>query len=193
MAAVIHTPVRAPALYFTELVSSPASPTPAFRLPSPPVWDDRQPSIWAAERRARKAYVSTLESLVTGTVGSEQAAKLQRLAREVRSLTARTSLEHLLRVLEFVGRFGQPVLVSPPEPLTRVVATVPLPPQGVGTDGLRRRYGWAIEWLQGRRFLAARGLELEWRVQVDRPGGPDLAAGAARLARRAPRGLRRAG
>ena len=174
MAATHKSPPRAPALYFSAPASSPTSI--AFRLPCPPVWDDRQPSVWPAERRAREAYVATLEALATGTVPPEQAVKIQRLASEVRSVSARLTLEHLLRVLGFVRNHGRAVLPPPEAPLTSVVATVPLPPQGAGEEGLRRRYAWALEWLQTRRYLATRNLSIEWRVDVaasspEREGG----------------------
>jgi hypothetical protein len=176
--AASHTSSRAPALYFAAPTASLSSQAPVtFRIPCPPAWDDRQPSVWAAERRARKAYLAALEALVTGSVAGEQADKLQRLAREIRSSSARASLEHLGRVMSFVRRHGRPVLASPAEPLTTVIATVPLPPQGAGEEGLRRRYAWAIEWLQSRRFLARRGLEIRWQVEV--PAAPVARRAAA--------------
>lgn len=177
MAAASQSSTRAPALYFSAPPSS-SSPSFSFRLPCPPAWDDRQPSVWAAERRARKAYIAVLEAMATGTVPGEQSRKVQRLATEVRSASARLGLEHLLRVLGFVRRHGQPVLPPPPAPLSTVIATVPLPPQGAGEEGLRRRYAWALEWLQTRRYLASRNLSIEWRV--------DVAATAAREPRRDP-------
>ena len=116
--------------------------------------------------------------MATGIVPGEQSRKVQRLAAEVRSVSARAALEHLLRVLGFVRRHGRPVLPPPPAPLDTIIATVPLPPQGAGEEGLRRRYAWALEWLQSRRYLASRGLTIEWRVEVPPP--------AAREARRDP-------
>ena len=150
--------------------------------------------MWAAERRARKAYVAALEALATGTVPAEQARKIQRLATEVRSASARVALEHLLRVLGFVRKHGRPVLPPPDEPLSTVIATVPLPPQGAGEEGLRRRYAWALEWLQTRRYLATRGLAIEWRVDVAATStGRDGGGAAGSGPRAGARGARRKG
>ena len=193
MAPTSKSPPRAPALYFSTPASS---PTPvAFRLPCPPAWDDRRPNVWAAERRARKAYVAALEALATGTVPAEQAVKIQRLAGEVRSVSARLGLEHLLRVLGFVRRHGSAVLPPPEAPLTTVIATVPLPPQGAGEEGLRRRYAWALEWLQTRRYLATRNLSIEWRVDVaaSTPGRERGPSSTGSVQRGAARGARRDG
>lgn len=190
MAADSKSPPRAPALYFSTPETSPTSI--AFRLPCPPAWDDRQPSVRAAERRARKAYVTALEALATGTVPAEQALKIQRLASEVRSTSARVALEHLLRVLGFVRKHGAAVLPAPDAPLTAVIATVPLPPNGAGEDGLRRRYAWALEWLQARRYLATRNLSIEWRVDVAASSaGRERARTAGSLPERDARGARR--
>src|SRR5690606_12666609 len=62
-------PMRAPALYVSGFVDRETDGAVVpfnFRLPCPPSWDDRLPGAWAAERRARRAYFATLDSLRTG-------------------------------------------------------------------------------------------------------------------------------
>jgi hypothetical protein len=194
--AVVATPpsapTRAPALYFVGVLPPAAGGTPfSFRLPCPPVWDDRAPSAWAAERRARRAYFATLDALRTGRVDEEEDRKARRLLGDLRSATARGAVTHFLRVFDMVRRGGGEAIVpTPPAPLPELVVTAP--PVGImAPEALAARYRWAFEWLDARRFVVGRGLRVEWQVRRITPQGivvvpadPAVAAVAgARLAR----------
>ncbi|MDF1502900.1 hypothetical protein [Roseisolibacter sp. H3M3-2] len=156
-------PPRAPALYVTGSPAAGAPPL-SFRLPVPPSWDDRPPTARAAERRARKAYFAALDALYRGEVNEDAAGKLRRLVEDVRSLTARGALEHLLDVLGFVRRTAPagPVLAAPTTPCERVAVGVP--PRHWTTDRARlaERYAWPMEWLRMHRFVAGKALVIDW-------------------------------
>lgn len=156
-------PSRAPALYVTGSPGAGESPI-AFRLPCPPAWDDRPPVVRAAERRARKAYFAALDALYRGQVNEDAAGKLRRLVTDVRSLSARAALEHLLRVFNFVRRGGAsgPVLVAPPAPCERVAIGVPGAQWTTERERLAERYAWPLEWLRMHRFLAGKSLVVDW-------------------------------
>lgn len=143
----------------------------AFRLPCPPAWDDRLPGAWAAERRARRAYFATLDALRTGAVDPVETAKIERLLGDLRSHTARATVSHFQRVLQFVERLGSSAVVPPPaEPMTAVViGAPPLPAASTRPANLATRYRWALEWLSTRRFVASKGLRVEWRVRRATP------------------------
>jgi hypothetical protein len=132
-----------------------------MRLPCPPAWDDRPPSARAAERRARKAYFAALDALYQGEVREDAVGKLQQLVGDVRSRTARTALEHLLRVFGFVRRDG-PVLVAPAAPWERVTIGVPADVWTTDRAKLVDRYAWPLEWLRMRRFVAGKSLMIDW-------------------------------
>lgn len=165
-------PARAPALYVSGFVDreSDGVVVPfAFRLPCPPSWDDRLPGAWAAERRARRAYFATLDALRTGIVDPVETAKMERLIGDLRSQTARATVRHFQRVVEFVERLGgrRAVVPEPPEPMAAVVITAPpVPASGArASDTPSSRYKWALEWLSTRRFVVPKGLRVEWRVR----------------------------
>ncbi|MHB1224130.1 MAG: hypothetical protein ACYC2G_08835 [Gemmatimonadaceae bacterium] len=143
----------------------------AFRLPCPPTWDDRLPGAWAAERRARRAYFATLDALRTGAVNAVETAKIERLLADLRSRTAQTTMRHFQRVIDFVGRPGGGAVVpAPAEPMTAVVIDAPpLPVASTRPVDLATRYRWALEWLSTRRFVASKGLRVEWRVRRPTP------------------------
>lgn len=174
---------RAPALYVSGLVQGEpggAMEPFAFRLPCPPAWDDRQPGAWAAERRARRAYFATLDALRTGRPDPVEAAKIERLLGDLRSQTARASIRHFQRVLEFVGRTGSGTVLPPPaEPMTTVVITAPPGPAGGNRPAeMAERYRWALEWLSTRRYVVPKGLKVEWRAsRAAPPAGVNAAAG----------------
>ncbi len=167
------TTIRAPALYVSGFVDREADGATvpfAFRLPCPPAWDDRLPGAWAAERRARRAYFATLDALRTGAVDPVETAKIERLIGDLRSHTARTALLHFQRVLEFVGRLGRSAVPAPTEPMTAVViGAPPVPAASTRPVDLATRYRWALEWLSTRRFVASKGLRVEWRVRRATP------------------------
>jgi hypothetical protein len=120
----------------------------------------------AAERRVRKAYFATLDTLRTGVVEPDRLAKLGRLVAEVRSATTRGGLEHLRAVQRFVRRAaaGWPVIVPPEVPFDRVVVTAPFDPAGpLDGQALERRYEWALDWLRMHRWVAGREVAIEWR------------------------------
>jgi hypothetical protein len=143
----------------------------AFRLPCPPAWDDRLPGAWAAERRARRAYFATLDALRTGAVDPVETAKIERLLADLRSNTARAAVRHFQRVLDFVERLGsREVLPVPAEPMKAVViGAPPVPATSTRPADLATRYRWALEWLSTRRFVASKGLRVEWRVRRSTP------------------------
>ncbi len=174
-------PTRAPALYvsgFVDRETDGAVVPFSFRLPCPPAWDDRLPGAWAAERRARRAYFATLDSLRTGAVNPLETAKMERLIGDLRSQTARASLSHFQRVIRFVERWGAGAVVpSPPEPMAAVVITAPPNPSGSSRPPeLASRHQWALDWLSTRRFVVTKGLRVEWRVRRATPpaGIPSL-------------------
>ena len=164
-------PLRAPALYVTGSPGAGGAPI-SFRLPCPPAWDDRPPAVRAAERRARKAYFAALDALSRGEVNEDAAGKLRRLVTDVRSLSARGALEHLLRVFGFVRREAAegPVLVAPAEPCARVA--IGIPAAQWSTDGARLadRYAWPLEWLRMHRFVVGKALVVDWYPLPDLPG-----------------------
>ena len=169
-------PTRAPALYIAAFVEEGDGTVVPFhfRLPCPPLWDDRQPGAWAAERRARRAYFAALDALRTGAVDAEEEAKAERLRRDLRSQTALTAVGHFHRVFELVHRRdGTPVVPTPPAPLRAAVITVPPGPGSIRPSELEARYRWTLDWLQARRFFVGKGLILDWRIRrvAARPGG----------------------
>jgi hypothetical protein len=190
---------RGPALYVLGWESatgaaplgSPAGSPVAFRLPCPPTLD--QPlGVAAGERRVRKAYFATLDALRTGHVDPDAEGKLARLTREVRSLGARRELQRLQRVQRFVREqaAGWPVIAAPRAPLARVVATVPagraapradepLIDQPLVDERFAHRYAWALDWLRMHRWVAGRGLTLEWRRADEAPAALAPRAGLA--------------
>lgn len=177
---------RAPALYVSGFVDrEPDGATVPFnfRLPCPPAWDDRLPGAWAAERRARRAYFATLDALRTGAVDPVESAKIERLLADLRSKTARATVRHFQRVLDFVERLGNSAVVpAPREPMTAVVIGAPSgSANGVRPVELAERYGWALEWLSTRRFVVSKGLRVEWRLRRATPpaGMNALADGAS--------------
>jgi hypothetical protein len=158
----------------------------AFRVPCPPAWDDRPPVVRAAERRARKAYFAALDALYRGEVNEDAAGKLRRLVTDVRSLTARAALEHLLKVFGFVRRGAGPVLVAPPVPCERVAIGVPGAQWNPDRERLAERYDWPIEWLRMHRFVAGKTLVIDW-YPLPTPSGvvsPVRPIGAPRARRR---------
>ncbi|HEY0971577.1 MAG TPA: hypothetical protein VGE02_11475 [Gemmatimonadales bacterium] len=169
------TPTRAPALYVSgtlEHGEDGASLPVAFRLPCPPVWDDRRPAAWAAERRARRAYFATLDALRTGSIDPTEEAKIGRLIEDLRSQSASKTIRHFQRVLEHVRDLaGSPTLPNPPCPMKRVVITVPAPSSSRPrrASDVAARYRWALEWLEARRYVAAgKELRLEWRFAPEK-------------------------
>ena len=136
-----------------------------FRLPCPPVWEDRRPAAWAAERRARRAYFTALDALRTGAVDEAEAAKLERLYEEVRSETARATLRHFRRILATVRSAGQPILPTPDAPLTTLTITAPPSNGNMAPAALADRYRWAMDWMCARRYIVAKELRLEWQVR----------------------------
>ena len=172
-----HSPrsMRAPALYFAGTSASGDSPTRRFRLPCPPTWDDRRPTVWAAHRRARKAYFAVLTALRTGRVAPDDIARIDGLLSETRSKSAASGLRHLRRVLQLVhARDGEPLLLPPPAPLSSVTVTAPIPPRLAHDPSvpiekrLELRYEWALEWLRTNRFIVGKGLEIWWRTVAPR-------------------------
>ncbi|WP_284348631.1 hypothetical protein [Roseisolibacter agri] len=160
-----HTgrPLRSPALYVAGGSTSDGQDPLFLRLPSPPSWDDRPPSARAAERRARKAYFAALDALYQGQVSDEAVDKLQRLVADVRSTSARSALEHLLRVFGFVRREESgPVLVPPAAPCARITIGVPAEEWDADRARLAERYAWPLEWLRMRRFVAGKALVIDW-------------------------------
>jgi hypothetical protein len=161
-------PTRAPALY-VHAWDSPDLPAPvAFRLPCPPTLSQSL-GVPAAERRVRKAYFATLDALRTGRVDPEAEARLARLTRDVRPLDARRELQQLQRVRQFVrtSAAGWPVIPAPRAPLVRLTLTVPPDDAAAWSEPvLTDRYAWALAWMRMHRWVAGRGLVLEWR----RPG-----------------------
>ena len=157
---------RAPALYIVGRASARPDVISTFRIPCPPSVDEEPVGALAAERRVRKAYYATLDTLRTGVVAPDRLAKLGRLVTEVRSTTTRAGLEHLWVVQRFVRRAacGWPVIEPPEVPFDRVVVTAPFDPASPpeGTE-LARRYEWALDWLRMHRWLAGRGVAIEWR------------------------------
>lgn len=160
-------PTRAPALYCAGYTGQPSPEAPPFlfRLPCPPVWEDRRPSAWAAERRGRRAYFIALDALRTGEVDEAEAAKVDRLWGDLRSDSARSSLAHFRRILMMVRTAGRPILPTPPEPLAALTITVPPTTGSMAPAALAERYRWATDWLCARRFIVARELRLEWQVR----------------------------
>lgn len=183
--------VRAPAVYVSGRAAADPASTMAIRLPSPPRWDDRRPSAWAAERRARKAYFAALDALATGLVVAEDVAKLDRLILDVRSATARTALGQLRRVFEYAQRTtgddDPAILPAAAGPCDRIVVALPVGERDERPEVLAERYAWTLEWLRTRRFVVGgKGLAIEWRVaraagrEVPPPGGMSCApAGSA--------------
>ena len=167
MAAPAHAPARAPALYFVGSFHGPSGEEPfRFRLPCPPLWHDRAPAAWAAERRARRAYFATLDALRTGRVDEAEMAKSQRLLADLRSTSARAAVNHFLRILEAVRRSeGEPVIPTPSAPMADLVVTAPAITGTEETEGLEERYRWALEWLDARRYVVGRGLTVHWQVR----------------------------
>jgi hypothetical protein len=157
---------RAPALYIVGRATARPDVVSTFRLPCPPPVDDGPVGALAAERRVRKAYYATLDTLRTGVVAPDRLAKLGRLAAEVRSATTRAGLEHLRVVQRFVQRAasGWPVIEPPAVPFDRVVVTAPFDPASPpDRSELERRYEWALDWLRMHRWLAGREVAIEWR------------------------------
>jgi hypothetical protein len=155
-----------------------AQPVPVrFRLPCPPAWDDARTGAWAAERRARRAYLAALDALHTGRLGPDQVPRLVALLRDLRSTTARPPLEHLVRVLGRVRRCrpGERLVRRPPQPLTRITVTVPVPPAADAPwddAALVQRYRWTLGWLRDRGFVVARDLVIEWHLAGTWPTSP---------------------
>jgi hypothetical protein len=160
-------PARAPALYFVgTLPDADGGRSFNFRLPCPPTWHDRAPSAWAADRRARRAYFATLDALRSGRVDEEEVAKSQRLLADIRSMSARAALTHFLRIMDTVREGdGVPVIPTPPAPLSELVVTAPAMGGTPDPTELARRYRWALEWLEARRYVVGRGLQLQWLVR----------------------------
>jgi hypothetical protein len=138
--------------------------------------------VRAAERRARKAYFAALDALYRGEVNEDAAGKLRRLVTDVRSLTARSALEHLLRVFGFVRREAVAVLVAPPVPCERVAIGVPGAQWTPDRERLPERYAWPIEWLRMHRFVAGKALVVDWYPlpEASRAVSPIRAVGAPR-------------
>jgi hypothetical protein len=156
-------PLRSPALYVAGGATALDLDQLFVRLPCPPAWDDRPPSVRAAERRARKAYFAALDALYQGQVNEDAVEKLQRLVSDVRSTTARRALEHLLRVFGFVRRGAErPVLVAPSAPCARITVGVPGDAWDPDRSRLAERYAWPLEWLRMRRFVAGKALVIDW-------------------------------
>lgn len=155
---------RAPALYVLGWESSGRTTPVAFRLPCPPALDGAFGAA-AAERRVRKAYFATLDALRTGRVDDAAEARLARLTREVRSPAARRALQPLLRAQRFVrtAAAGWPVIAAPRTSLARLAVTVPPGDTMLPDAVLAGRYGWALDWMRMHRWVAGRGLVLEWR------------------------------
>jgi len=169
--STVADPTRAPALYCEGYVGLDSSAEPfLFRLPVPPAWEDRRPTAWAAERRARRAYFTALDALRTGSVDAVESAKVDRLHEEVRSETARATLRHFRRILATVRTAGQPILPTPPAPLTTLVITAPPSNGSMAPEALAERYRWALDWMSARRYIVAKDLHLEWQVRsLSRP------------------------
>ena len=190
------SPARAPALYFVGTVEDADDREPfTFRLPCPPVWHDRAPSAWAADRRARRAYFATLDALRSGHVNEEEAAKVQRLLADFRSTSARAALSHFLRIMDTVRTGdGQPVIPTPPAPLVELVVTAPPMSGAADPEALAARYRWALEWLDARRYVVGRGLRLQWLVRRMTLNGvvvtPAEGSGRAAAVERPPRRAR---
>lgn len=172
------TSVRGPALYVLGWESGAHTAPVAFRLPAPPS-PDGPLGVSAAERRIRKAYFATLDALATGRVDPDAEGRLARLTRDVRFLPAHRALQRLQRAQRFVREeaAGWPVIAAPRAPLTHVVVTVPASPAAPlaldprAEESLARRYRWALDWLQMHRWVAGRGLVLEWRSAAEAPAG----------------------
>jgi hypothetical protein len=181
-------PLRAPALYVAGVVPAAQSSPLVMRLPIPPAWDDRPPSVRAAERRARKAYFAALDALNLGEVREDAVGKLQQLVGDMRSRTAKQALEHLLRVFGFVRRGAAgPVLVAPAEPWERVTIGVPADVWTADRAKLVDRYAWPLEWLRMRRFVAGKALVIDWYPLPQASAGarePVRSLAAARARRR---------
>lgn len=129
------------------------------------MWEDRRPSAWAAERRARRAYFTALDALRTGQVDEVEAAKVDRLHDDMRSDSARSSLRHFRRILGTVRGAARPILPTPPAPLAVLTITAP-PSNGCMTPAaLAERYRWALEWMNARGYVVPKGLRLEWQVR----------------------------
>lgn len=160
-------PTRAPALYCAGHAGPTSSSNPPFhfRLPCPPIWDDRRPSAWAAERRARRAYFAALDALRTGQVDETEATKVDRLHDDLRSDSARASMRHFRRILGTVRRAAQPILPTPPAPLTALTITVPPTSGNMTPAALAERYRWSMEWMNARGYVVPKGLRLEWQVR----------------------------
>ena len=153
-------PPRAPALYVSGRLPGLAAP---FRLPLPPDWAGRPPAVRAAERRARKAYFAALDALHLGHVSEDAVGKLHRLVADLRVGTANRAVEHLLRVFAFASRTaGRPVLPAPSEPLARLTVAVPAELWSSDRERMAARLSWPLEWLQMRRFVVGKELEIEW-------------------------------
>ncbi len=158
-------PSRAPAIYCEA--AGPGGTRAHFRLPCPPVWDDRPPAAWAAERRARRAYFAALDGLRTGRRSDEDERKLVRLLGEVRSIVVRGQLHHLRHVLRYAAEAaGRPTLLPPARAYTAITLTVPLPRNGSRPEQLEVRFQWTLDWLRARGYLAPRDVRIDWRVQA---------------------------
>ncbi len=170
MSKLPQAPTRAPALYVSGLVEKgqdDAVRPYTFRLPCPPSWDDRRPTAWAAERRARRAYFATLDALRTGTIDPDEEAKIGRLVNDLRSNTAQETIRHFQRILGFVrgAAEGEATIPDPPAPMKSVVITAPVPTGPSRSSDLTTRYRWALDWLEARRYVAAgKELRIEWRL-----------------------------
>ena len=161
------TPSRAPALYFLGRASDAPADAPAFafRLPCPPAWPDRAPSAWAAERRARRAYFAALDALRRGSVDPAEEAKARRLLQDLKSPIAGGAIRHFLRVFDLARRSGEPIIPTPPQPLTDLTVTAPPVGDILDSEGLAARYRWAFDWLAARRYVVGKGLRVDWRVR----------------------------
>jgi hypothetical protein len=165
-------PPRAPALHVTGRLPGAA---PSYRLPLPPIWPGRSFTARAAERRARKAYFAALDALHLGCVNEEAVGRLQRLVADARGGVTVRPLEHLLRVFGFVRRSaGRPALVAPAEPLPSVRVGVPAELWATERAHLATALAWPLEWLEMRRFVVGKGLQIDWH--------PLAAAAAASVA-----------
>lgn len=100
-----------------------------------------------------------------------ETAKIERLLADLRSNTARAAVRHFQRVLDFVERLGSRAVVpAPAEPMKAVViGAPPAPATSTRPSDLATRYRWALEWLSTRRFVASKGLRVEWRVRRATP------------------------
>lgn len=162
---------RAPALHVLGRTSERESDPYRFRLPYPPMPAAGLRAAHALERRAKKAYFATLDSLRTGAVDSARQAQLARLALEARARETHDALGHLLRVMDAVSRlaFPQPLLRLPPVPFREVVVTLrsgPLARQMPGLAASAACLEWPLEWLRTRGHILTQGLEIS--VAADR-------------------------